>query len=159
MRIWMGWLLLLPFAGVWWLTIKIVDACIKRGGPVGLLGVIVSFLVGGGSILAGYFIGPIVGWFIMAVGGLVVVIGTWRSVVVTKLQVEREWLEGVVGKGQLGKPDQDKLENMWISAKEEAKSILEKGKIDNYERFSLVRSTLAYHANDSESYELFSKLY
>ena len=161
MRIWLGWLILLLFAGVWWLTIKIVDACIKKGGPVRLLGVIVSFLVGGGSIAAGYFIGPIVGWFIMAVGGLVVVIGTWRSVVEpkpTKPQMEQEWLRGLVGKGQLGKSDQEKWENMWVSAKEEAKKMLQKEEIDDYERFSLVCSTLASRANDSESYELFGEL-
>ncbi len=161
MRIWLGWLILLPFAGAWWLTIKIVDACIKKGGPMRLLGVIVSFLVGGGSMLAGYFIGPIVGWFIMAVGALVTVKGTWRSVVEpkpTKPQMEQEWLRGLVGKGQLGKSDQEKWENMWVSAKEEAKKMLQKEEIDDYERFSLVCSTLASRANDSESYELYGEL-
>ena len=156
-----GWLILLPFSGIIWLAYKIADTCIKKGGPMRLLGVIVSFLVGGGSILAGYFIGPIVGWFIMAVGALVLVIGTWRSVVEpkpTKPQMEQEWLRGLVGKGQLGKSDQDKLESMWISAKEEARSILKQDEIDNYDRFSLVCSTLAWHGNDSESYELYGEL-
>lgn len=161
MRIWMGWLILLPFAGAWWLTIKMVDACIKKGGPMRLLGVIVSFLVGGGSIAAGYFIGPIVGWFIMAVGALVLVRGTWGSVVVpkpTKTQMEQEWLRGLTEKGQLGKQDQEKWDSMWISAKEEAKSMLKQDEIDDYERFSLIQSTLASRGNDSESYELYVEL-
>ena len=161
MRFWLGWLILLPFAGAWWLCYKIVDACIKKGGPVRLLGILVSLLVGGGSIVAGYFIGPIVGWFIMAVGVLVFVIGTWRSMVEpkpTKPQMEQEWLRGLVGKGQLGKSDQEKWENMWVSVKEEAKKMLQKEEIDDYERFSLVCSTLASRANDKESEELFERL-
>jgi hypothetical protein len=126
-----------------------------------LLGVIVSFLVGGGSILAGYFIGPIVGWFIMAVGALVLVIGAWRSVVVlkpTKPQMEQEWLRGLVGKGQLGKQDREKWDSMWISAKEEAKSMLKQDEIGDYGRFSLVQSTLASRGNDSESSALYGEL-
>lgn len=162
MRIWMGWLILLPFAAAWWLTIKIVDACIKKGGPMRILGVIVSFLVGGSSIAAGYFIGPIVGWVIMGMGGLVVVIGTWRSVAITKPQVEHEELEELTNKQlsgkQLGRQDQEKWESMWISAKEEAKTMLKQDEINDYERFILVRSTLARHGNDSESYELYGEL-
>ena len=158
MRVWIGWLILLPFAGAWWLTIKIVDVCIKKSDALRPLGIIISLLVGGASIYAGYLIGPIVGWVIMGVGGLVAIIGVWRSLVVAKYQVEREWLEGLVGKGQLRKSDQEKWENMWISAKEEAKSMLKQDEIDDYERFSLVRSTLAFHGNDSESYELYGEL-
>jgi hypothetical protein len=71
-----GWFILLTFSGAWALTLKIVDACVKKSGALRPLGIVVSILVGGGSIFAGYFIGPIVGWFIMAVGGLVAVGGT-----------------------------------------------------------------------------------
>ena len=158
MRVWIGWLILLPFAGAWWLTIKIVDACIKKSDALRPWGIIISLLVGGASIYAGYFIGPIVGWVIMGAGGLVAIIGVWRSLVVAKYQVEQEWLEGLVGKGQLRKSDQEKLDNMWNSAKEEAINILKQGKIEDYEKFSLVSSTLAHHGNDSESHELFGEL-
>jgi len=161
MRIWMGWFILLLFTGAWWLTYKIVGACIKKGGPMRLLGIIISFLVGGGSILVGYFIGPIVGWLIMTIGGLVIVIGTWRSAVEpkpTKSQLEREWLMGLVGRGELDKSDQEKWDNMWVSAKEEAKRILRQDEADDYDRLSLVGLTLSTRANDSESNELLGEL-
>jgi len=90
MRFILGWLILIPFAGAWWLTIKIVDACIKKSDALRPLGILVSLIVGGGSVIAGYFIGPIVGWLIMASGVLVAIGGTWRSLVVTKAQMQLE---------------------------------------------------------------------
>ncbi len=159
--IWIGWLLLMPFAGAWWLCYKIVDVGVKNGGPARFLGILVSILVGSGSILAGYFIGPIVGWFIMAVGALALVTGTWRSMVEskpTKSDMEREFLRGLMGKGQLGKSDQEKWDSMWISAKEEAKIMLQQDDIDIYGRVSSVRSTLASRADDSESLALYGEL-
>ena len=94
----------------------------------------------------------------MGVGGLVAIIGVWRSLVVAKYQVEREWLEGLVGKGQLRKSDQEKLDNMWNSAKEEAINILKQGKIEDYERFSLISGTLLHGDNVDENLELYQRL-
>lgn len=93
MRIIQGLLIFLPFVGVSWLAFKIVDACIKKGGLMRLLGILVSLIIGGSSVAAGYFIGPIVGWTIMALGGFVIVVGSWRSLVVTKEDVELQELE------------------------------------------------------------------
>jgi len=51
MRGCIGWVILLPFAGAWWLTIKIVDACIRKGAAMRPLGILVSLLVGGGELV------------------------------------------------------------------------------------------------------------
>ena len=56
-----GWLILLPFAGAFWLTWKIMDTCIKKGGLTRLVGALVCLPVGGFSVVAGWQIGPIVG--------------------------------------------------------------------------------------------------
>lgn len=148
MMIWAGWLLLLPFAGGWWLCYKIVDAN-KKGKSDRLLGVLVSLIVGASSIFAGYFIGPIVGWFIMAVGVLVLATGTWRSMVepeLTESEMEQKWLRELSNnRQQLGTADKQKLDNMWISAKEEAKTMLQQGDVDDYFRIGEVRNILMHH--------------
>ena len=119
----LGFLILLPFAGVWWLTFKIIDACIKRSDALRPLGIIISIFVGGGSVYAGYFIGPLVGWFIMVIGFLVAIGGVWRSLTVTK-----EYIEIEKQRDEQEKSSKKEEEN-W--AKEEAKKILKRGKIDD----------------------------
>jgi len=98
----------------------------------------------------------------MAAGGFVVVIGTWRSLVVTKQQVEigeiEEFMEKRFKGQQLGELEEERWEKKWLSAKEEAREVLEQGKIDNRERFELISSILLLHGSDSESYELYSEL-
>ncbi|MBM3119290.1 MAG: zinc ribbon domain-containing protein [Chloroflexi bacterium] len=89
----LGWLILLPFAGAFWLTIKVTDACIKIGGIMRLLGALLSLLVGGLSVFAGWQIGPIVGWFIMVCGGGLAIFGSWRVLTTTKEELELEELE------------------------------------------------------------------
>ncbi|MCK4368290.1 MAG: hypothetical protein KAV68_01285 [Dehalococcoidales bacterium] len=142
----LGWLILLPFAGAIWLGYKIVDACIKKGGSMRVLGILVCIIFGGGSIYAGYFIGPIVGWFIMAIGGLLLIVGIWRSLTVTKEEVELEELQE--------KLDKESKE----LAKEVAKKILERDKIDNYEEFNWVCDALAENKYDGKSIELLERL-
>ena len=146
----LGWLILLPFAGAIWLTYKIVDACIKKGGSMRVLGILVCLVVGGGSIAGGYFIGPIVGWFIMAIGGLLVVVGIWRSLAMTKEEVELEELQE--------KLDKERKEEQQRLAKEVAKEILNQGKIDNYEEFNLVCDVLDGNKYDGKSAELLEQL-
>jgi len=145
-----GWLILLPFVGAWWLTIKIVDACIKKSDALRPLGIIISLLVGGGSIYAGYSIGPIVGWFIMGAGGLVAIIGVWRSLVVTKEYIEAEELSEKLDK------ERKEEERSW--AKAEAKKILEQGKIDDYERLNMICNILEDRKSGMEEIGLFYKL-
>ncbi len=129
-----GWLILMPFVGVWWLTIKAVDACIKKSNTLRPVGIIISLLVGAGSIYAGYSIGPIVGWFIMACGGFIAVLGVWRSMVVTREYMEAEKLEEKLEK-ERNKEEQE-------VAIKEAKEILEQGEIDDYERVDWICSVL-----------------
>lgn len=150
MRFIIGLLILLPFAGAFWLTIKIVDACIKKSGILRLFGILISLAVGGGSIYAGYHIGPIVGWFIMAIGGLVAIVGTWRSLVVTKEQVELEELTEKL----------DKERKTWEQelARERAKEILEQGEIDDYQDVDWICNVLTGNRYDSESAELLERL-
>jgi len=142
----LGWLILLPFAGAWWLTIKIVDACIKKSDALRPLGILISLFVGGGSIVAGYFIGPIVGWFIMACGALVVIIGTWRSLAAAKEEVELEELTEKV------EEERKRQGQKW--AKEEAKKMLEQGKIDDHERLDSVCNILDDAKFDTQAFRL-----
>jgi len=146
MRGCIGWLILLPFAGAWWLTIKIVDACIKKSDALRPVGILISLLVGGGSIAAGYFIGPIVGWLIMGIGGLVAIIGVWRSVVVTKEYIGAEELSE--------KLDEERKSWEEELARERAKEILEQGEIDNSQDVDWICSVLDKVKFDSEAYEL-----
>lgn len=142
----LGWLILLPFAGAWWLTIKIVDACIKKSDAMRPLGILVSLLVGGGSIVAGYYIGPIVGWFIMGVGGLVAIIGVWRSLVVTKEYIEMEELNG--------KLEKERKEEEQEEAKGKAKEILELGVIDDFKLVDWICNILDKIKFDNEAFNL-----
>ncbi len=146
----LGWLILLPFAGAIWLAYKIVDACIKKGGSMRLLGILVCLVVGGGSIVGGYFIGPIVGWFIMAIGGLLVVVGVWRSLAITKEDVELEELTE--------KLDKERKEETWRTVKEMAREMLAQDRIDDLERFNQIVRILEQEPLDGEASELVSQL-
>ena len=150
MRFIIGLLILLPFAGAWWLTIKIVDACIKKSDALRPLGIVVSLLVGGGSIYAGYFIGPIVGWLIMGAGGLVAIGGVFRSLGATKENIEEEELEKKQEK------EWKEFEQEW--AKSSAKKILEQGEIDDYERADKICNILDRIGFDTEAAALSQNL-
>ena len=102
-----GWLILLPFAGVFWLTWKAVNACAKKGGFLRLIGALLSLVVGGFSIYAGWQIGPIVGWFIMVCGGGLAIFGTWRVLTATKEELEWEELEEKLNK-EMKKVEQER---------------------------------------------------
>jgi len=129
-----GLLILVPFALAFGLAFKIVNACIKKSDALRPVGIIVSLLVGGVSIVSGYFIGPIVGWLIMALGGLLAIFGSWRSLTMTREEVEQEEHEEKL------KKENQKQQEKW--AKEEAKKILEQGEISNYGQLDTILSIL-----------------
>ena len=145
----LGYLILLPFAGVIWLGYKIVDACIKKGGSIRVLGIFVCIIFGGGSIYAGYLIGPIVGWFIMAIGGLLIIVGIWRSLTVTKQDIELEEEERL---------KKESKEEAWRAVKEMAREILAQDRIDDFVRFGQIVQILEQEPLDGEASELVSQL-
>ena len=146
----MGLLILAPFALAFGLAVKIVNACIKKSDALRPVGIIVSLLVGGVSIVSGYFIGPIVGWFIVVLGGLLAVFGTFRSLTMTREEVELEELEEKLEK------ERKQQEQDW--AKEEAKKMLEQGKIDDYESLDLICNILDRRESDMKAFDLSWKL-
>jgi hypothetical protein len=94
----LGWLLLLPLTFAFWLAVTAGNACAKKGGLWRLLGVLVSFVIGGICIQVGYWFGiegftewradgiyqvtyPVLGWIIMIGGGLIALLGTWTALV------------------------------------------------------------------------------
>jgi len=145
-RFLLGWLILMPFAGAAWLTLKLVDSCIRKGGFMRLLGIFTCLLVGGGSIIAGYFIGPIVGWVIMGIGGLIVIVGILRSLTMTKEEIVLEELTE--------KSEKELQEHERELVKAEARRILEQGKIDDYKRSDLICKYLDRLKFDTESFNL-----
>jgi len=146
----LGFLILLPFAGAWWLTIKIVDASIKKSDALRPLGILISLAVGGGSVYAGYYIGPIVGWFIMAVGVIVAIVGTWRSLAVTRYQVEQEELTERLEK--------ERKEEAWRAVKEIAKGMLAQDRIDDLQTYKQIVHILEQEPLDGEASDLVSRL-
>jgi hypothetical protein len=166
MRGYLGWFLLLPLVGAFGLTVWVVRVCVQKGGFWRLVGVLASLFIGGICIFVGWVLGLeegwIIGWVAIIAGGLIAAIGAWSALLGNKGEMERTELEELTRKqlngGKLGKRDEEQWEDMWKSAKEEAKRTLEQDEIDNYERFSLVRSTLAWHGNDSESFDLYQRL-
>jgi hypothetical protein len=109
MRGWLGWLLLLPLAGAFWLAITVSNACVKKGWR--LLGVLASLAIGGVPILVGYWFAiegftewraegisvvtyPVIGWILIIGGGIIALLGTWTALVGTKKEIElREEME------------------------------------------------------------------
>lgn len=161
----LGWLLLMPFAGAAWPAIKAVDICIKRG--MRALGFVICLLLGSFCIGLGYFLAyegymewrgaelfkvtyPVAGWIGMVIGGIAILIGTWRSVAVTKEQVELEELTERL--------ERERKEEERNEAKKIAKGILEQGMIDNYETLDWICDALARDRYDFESAELLDKL-
>ncbi|MCX6013291.1 MAG: hypothetical protein NTV30_07775 [Chloroflexi bacterium] len=172
----MGGLILSAFAGVLWLTVTIVGTCIKATRSLGN-----SLIVGGGSIVAGYFIGSIIGWVIMALGVLIIIRGTWRKEEAKSMlkqdkidDYERFHLVSKIitthhSHNLSDRPDDEKLSNElkvleWKSTLQETKEILRQGKIDIHnkkerERFSRISSKLdSRHRYDPEAKELWLRL-
>lgn len=86
-------LLLLPLIFIFWLTIKIANACAKRGGRFRrLLGVLSSLIIGGVCVQVGYWFTEegmtILGWIDMVGGGLMAILGTLTALLVMKEEVE-----------------------------------------------------------------------
>lgn len=167
MRGCLGWLLLLPLAFAFWLAVTIANACVKKGGLWRLLGVLFSLLIGGVCIQVGYWFAiegftewrgletytvtyPILGWIMIIGGGLIALLGTWTALVGTKEEIE--------SKEEMEKLDEERKEEEQRSAKEVAQSILEQGKIDNYEMFNWICDILVGDKYDFESAELLEKL-
>lgn len=93
MRGLIGWLLLLPLIFLFWLTIKIANACAKRGGGfLRLLGVLSSLIIGGVCVQVGYWFTEegmtILGWIDMVGGGLMAILGTLRALLGVKEEIE-----------------------------------------------------------------------
>ena len=165
MRVWTGWLLLLPLAFAFWLTITIAGGCAHKGGGLWrLLGVLASFVIGGVCGAVGYSLGTeagsIFGWIMLIGGGLMAILGTWTTLLETK-ETELEKLAKKRGPGgKLEKlEEQEKWDNMWKSAKEEARRILEQDKIDNYKEVISICHNLSLNmAFDDEAYAMRNRL-
>jgi len=97
MRGFIGWLMLLPLFGAFWLTITVASACGKRGDIWRLLGVLVSLIIGAICIQVGYWFAiegfvegihrvtyPVFGWIAMIGGGLIAILGIWTSLATTE---------------------------------------------------------------------------
>jgi len=101
----LGWVLIAPFSGLAFAAVKLVDYFIKKGKKP--LGILISILLGGISLGLGYdlaYVGwteyegfnvyqvtyPVAGWIGMVLGGCIVVGGIFRTLTMTKEQVELE---------------------------------------------------------------------
>ena len=101
----LGWVLIAPFSGLAFAAVKLIKYSIKKGNKP--LGILISILLGGISIGLGYdlaYIGwtqyeglnlyqvtyPVTGWIGMAIGGVIVIGGIFRTLTMTKEQVEIE---------------------------------------------------------------------
>ena len=165
MRVWTGWLLLLPLAFAFWLTITIAMRSAHKGGGLWrLLGVLASFVIGGVCGAVGYSLGTeagsIFGWIVLVGGGLMAILGTWTTLFETK-ETELEKLAKKRGPGgKLEKlEEQEKWDDMYESVKEEARRILEQDKIDNYNNLFSIQNALALNmAFDDEARELYYDL-
>ncbi len=173
MRGCLGWLLLLPLAFAFWLAMTVANACVKKGGLWRLLGVLASLVIGGICIQVGYWLAiegftewrgleayqvtyPILGWISMIGGGLIAILGTWTALVGTK--EETGLREGLTEEQYF-----ERKEERRKSTIEEAKKILEQGKVDNYkkkewERLNLICYQLSHYPGDPESTELLEQL-
>lgn len=87
-----GWLLLLPIAGVFWLTVIVASACGKRGGSWRVLGILSSLVIGG--LVSGFahllFSGEggstVLWWIGVVIGGLLALLGVWTAVMTAKVK-------------------------------------------------------------------------
>jgi len=158
----MSWLLLLPLALAFWLTMKIANACAKRESWVWpLLGVVASLGIGGIFILIGerFAVGdimevreyqlvtyPVLGWISMIGGGIMALAGIWKALSVAKEKVELRELDEEL--------DEEEKQRQQKWAKEEAMKMLEQGEIDDYERLDLILGILS----DMHEFNLFYEL-
>ena len=147
----MSWLLLLPLALAFWLTMKIANACAKRESWVWpFLGVVASLGIGGIFILIGerFAVGdimelreyqlvtyPVLGWISIIGGGTIALAGIWKALSGVKEKVEPTELEEKLEK------EEEHHQRKW--AKEEAMKMLEQGEIDDYERLDLILGILS----------------
>lgn len=117
----LGWVLIAPFGGLALAAIKVVNYSIKKGNKP--LGILISILLGGISLGLGYdlaYVGwteyeglnlyqvtyPVAGWIGMVIGGGIIIGGIFRTLAMTKEQVELEELvENLKGKSS---SDEDK---------------------------------------------------
>jgi hypothetical protein len=111
-----GWLLLIPLLGAFWLVLTFSGACAKKGGLWRLLGVLVSFSIGGTCIGAAVLWGPEFGLVIFSrlavvIGMLVATVGIWKAVTGSneelELRVEMGKLEGQIRELDEGKQSGD----------------------------------------------------
>jgi len=101
----LGWVLIAPFGGLALAAIKVVNYSIKKGKKA--LGILISLVLGGISLGLGYdlaYVGwkeyegfnvyqvtyPVAGWIGMVIGGGIVIGGIFRTLAMTKEQVELE---------------------------------------------------------------------
>ena len=156
MRGFIGALILLPFVGTWLLAFKVGDACIRRSYALRPLGILFVLVVGAGSLFAGYYIGPIVGWLIMGGGGFVIIVGIWRCLAMTRADLELE--EQAKELEKRAKQFQRQMEGeMRALAQESARGMLAQGRIDDYEEADEVCRVLD-QAGDPGDYDLENKL-
>jgi len=163
----LGALMLLPFAGLSWLAVKIVDLCAKKGGGMRLMGVIASFILGGICIRLGYwgaFEGytewrgtelykvtyPVWGWIGIVIGGIIIIFLSLTALTKTKQQIELEEREEQEKK--------EAKEEAWRGVKKMAADILEKDKIDDLATFNRIVQILEKEPLDSEASKLVSQL-
>jgi hypothetical protein len=111
-----GWLLLIPLVGAFWLVLTFSGACARKGGLWRTLGILVSFSIGGTCIGAAVLWGPESGLVIFrrlaaVIGMLVATAGSWKAVTGSneelELRVEMGRLEGQIRELDEGKKSQD----------------------------------------------------
>ena len=104
-----GWLLLLPLFGAFWLAITVASACGKKGGFWRIVGALSSISIGAVCCLFGYgwafqgltqFKGdesyqttyPIWGWISMIGGCVIAILGVWTAVATLKEKDEANFI-------------------------------------------------------------------
>jgi hypothetical protein len=92
----LGWLLLLPLTISFYLVRWVVSYFAQKGGLWRFLGVLVSLIIGGVFIFVGYGFGiecytewrdgsyyrvtmPVLGWIFMVGGGIIAIVGSFKS--------------------------------------------------------------------------------
>ena len=163
----LGWLLLMPFSIASLIAFKAVDFCIKK--RIRLLGLLICLILGGFCIGLGYVIAfegfdewrdlvlykvtyPIAGWVGMIFGGITILVGTWRSVAITKEQVELEERTEKLEK-EREQEEKDRKEAIALAQK-----WLQSGKIDNFEKYNTIINFLGKRQWDHELADLSEQL-
>jgi hypothetical protein len=82
----LGWFILMPIVGTFWLTVTIASACAKKDGAWRLLGMFSSLVIGGMAmglthiLFSGENGSKVLWWIGMTVGGLITLTGIWTAV-------------------------------------------------------------------------------